>query len=301
MVNSSSSPRLQHRQAHVANQSIHVVEGGVPGRGSMLFLHGWPESWFAFEQVMLQLCDRMHVVAIDLPGIGESTGEVIANDKRSLALHIHELIQALDLRDVTLVGHDVGGQIVYAYLHAYPGDLKSAAILNVAIPGVEPWRTVVANPRLWHVGFHAVPGLPELLVTGHQAEYFSCVYEALAGPAGVSPRARKAYADAYSRPAALHTGFEWYRAFPTDAADNVEMQDHIVDLPVLYVRGAKEPGKIEQYLEGLRRGGLTDVRGAVIPGSGHFTPSEQPEALAEALLTFIAAGQPRRKRITAKA
>lgn len=288
MVDSSSPAKLRHRQVHVANQSIHMVEGGAPGRGSMLFLHGWPESWFAFEQVMLRLCDQIHVVAIDLPGIGGSTGEVLANDKRSLALHIHDLIQALDLREVTLVGHDVGGQIVYAYLHAYPDDLKSAAILNIAIPGVEPWSTVVANPHIWHFGFHSVPGLPELLVNGHQTAYFSYFYEALAGPVGIGSRARQAYADAYSRPAALHTGFEWYRAFPTDAADNIEMQDHIVDLPVLYVRGGKEPGRMEEYLEGLRRGGLTDVRSAVIPNSGHFTPSEQPEALADVLLEFVA-------------
>ena len=291
MVDSSSPPRLQHRQVHIANQSIHVVEGGAPGRGSILFLHGWPESWFAFEQVMLRLCDRTHVVAIDLPGIGESSGEVIANDKRSLALHIHDLIQELELQDVTLVGHDVGGQIVYAYLHAYPDELKSAAILNVAIPGIEPWSSVVANPRIWHFGFHGVPGLPELLVTGHQAEYFSFFYEALAGPVGISPRGRKAYAEAYGRPAALLTGFEWYRAFPTDVTDNVEMQDHIVDLPVLYVRGAHEPGRIEVYLEGLRQGGLTNVQSAIIPNSGHFTPSEQPEALADVLLQFAVSGQ----------
>jgi pimeloyl-ACP methyl ester carboxylesterase len=130
------------------------------------------------------------VVAMDLPGI--------STNRR---------------RDVTLVGHDVGGQIVYAYLHAYPDDLRAAVIMNVAVPGVEPWSEVIRNPYIWHFGFHAVPNLPELLVQGHQAEYFGYFYDTIAArPGAVHPRARQIYVEAYARPEALRTGFEWYRA-----------------------------------------------------------------------------------------
>jgi pimeloyl-ACP methyl ester carboxylesterase len=47
---------------------------------------------------------------------------------------------------VTLVGHDIGGMIVYAYLHAYPDTIEQAVIMNVVIPAVDPWSEVIRNP-----------------------------------------------------------------------------------------------------------------------------------------------------------
>lgn len=286
-MDSSSSPRLTHRQVQVESQSIHVVEGGAAGNGSMLFLHGWPESWFAFEQVMLPLSEHAQVVAIDLPGIGQSQGEPDGYDARSLAHLVHRTIETLGLTDVTLVGHDFGGMITYAYLHAYPHGLRSAAILNTAVPGVDPWDDVSTDADIWHFAFHRVPGLPEILVQEHVAEYFSFFYEALAGPVGVGARARRAYAEAYASPVALHTGFEWYRALPQNAEDNAGMREHEVQTPVLYVRGDRERGDITSYMEGFQASGLQNVSQAIIANSGHFAPDEQPHAVADALLTFV--------------
>jgi pimeloyl-ACP methyl ester carboxylesterase len=44
-------------------------------------------------------------------------------------------MKGLELQNVTLVGHDVGGMVVYAYLHTYPDELRRAVIMNVAVPG----------------------------------------------------------------------------------------------------------------------------------------------------------------------
>jgi pimeloyl-ACP methyl ester carboxylesterase len=67
------------------------------------------------------------------------------------------VIEQLDLQHVTLVRHDVGGQIVYAFLHAYPNDLERAVMMNIVIPGVDPWTEVERNPQIWHFAFHLVP------------------------------------------------------------------------------------------------------------------------------------------------
>ena len=83
---------------------------------------------------MTALSQEAHVVAIDLPGIGGSKTPPRSTDKHTLACHVHSLIEGMKLPSVTLVGHDVGGQIVYAYLKAYPDDLQKAVIMNVAVP-----------------------------------------------------------------------------------------------------------------------------------------------------------------------
>ncbi len=281
---------LRHRQVGVENVSLHVVEGGDPLRsnGSVLFLHGWPESWAAYELTMHQLADSMHVVAIDLPGIGWSEGKVAANDKVTLARYVNGAISALSLKNVTLVGHDVGGLIAYAYLRAYPGELARAAIMSVAIPGVDPWSAVVANPRLWHFAFHSVPELPEKLVGPQVEAYFSYFYDAFSGPAGVSDKLRHQFVKAYGRLTALHTGFEWHRALEHDAVENRVMMKRPVTTPVLYVRGEREPVEIDVYIKGLKAAGLENIEAAIIPNAGHFVPAEQPLELAALLRQFTA-------------
>jgi pimeloyl-ACP methyl ester carboxylesterase len=285
--NANSHARLHHRQVEIEGIGIHVVEAGTANRPTVLFLHGWPESWVTFEQIMIPLSAEAHVVAIDLPGVGGSEMPPRANDKRTLANYIHGLITRLGLDNLTLVGHDCGGMIVYAYLHAYPETLQRAVIMNVAVPGIEPWSEVLRNPHIWHFAFHAIPELPEKLVAGQQAVYFAFFYDYLARPGGVGAQAREAYVTAYSRPEALRTGFEWYRAFPQDEKDNLALKDNPVHTPVLYLRGERESGDMKRYLSGLRDSGLRNVQGRLIPNSGHFLSDEQPEAVVAALREFF--------------
>lgn len=287
---SSVDPDLSHRQVQVEGLPIHVAEAGTRGKPAVVFLHGWPQSGAAFARVMATLRDEAHVFAVDLPGIGGSPTAPRANDKRTLARYVRGVIAALALTDVTLAGHDAGGQIVYAYLHAYPEDLARAVIMNVAIPGLDPWDEVKRNPHIWHFAFHAVPELPEILVAGHQARYFDFFYDAIAArPAAITPQARAVYAEAYARPEALRTGFEWYRAFAQDEKDNTAVKGQPLDTPVLYLRGDHEPGDLDRYLEGLHEGGLRNVQGRRIADCGHFAPDEQPDAVGSALREFITA------------
>jgi pimeloyl-ACP methyl ester carboxylesterase len=198
------------------------------------------------------------------------------------------VVRLLGLTNVTLVGHDVGGMIVYAYLRAYGDELARAVILNTVIPGVDPWDEVRRNPRIWHFGFHAVPDLPEEIVTGREAAYFDFFFDAIAARPGAVPAgARKAYREAYAAPEALRAGFDWYRGFAQDEKDNLAVKGRTVATPVLYVRGENESGDLETYVKGLRDAGLSGVRGRVIPGSGHFTLDEKPEEVSSALEAFL--------------
>jgi len=278
--------QVRHRQIGVEHVSIHVAEAGDPKNAALLFLHGWPENWSVFEQVMRQLADTKYVVAIDLPGVGWSEGRVVTQDKLTLARYVKGTIAALGLSRVTLVGHDVGGQITYAFLRAYPGELELAVILNAAIPGVEPWAAALADPKAWHLHFHAQPKLPELLVGPHLAAYLDSFFDSFAGPQGVTPELRAELVKAYSRPSALETGFEWHRALEQDAKENVALQTQPLLTKVLYVRGEREPVDIELYVKGLKSAGLVNVEPAMVPNAGHFVPSEQPQELAALLRQF---------------
>ncbi|AYB33006.1 alpha/beta fold hydrolase [Chryseolinea soli] len=282
-----SSSVFTNHQVLVDGLSIHVVEAGKADRPAILFLHGFPENWSAFEQVMALLYRDFRVVAIDLPGVG-TTGSISSTSKTPIARLVKRLVDNLRLHQLTLVGHDMGGMVTYAYLHTFPNTLENAIIMNTAIPGIDPWEEVKRNPNIWHFAFHNVPELPEMLVGGKERVYFEFFFNAIsAHPEKINKRARSMYADAYAKPESLRTAFNWYRSFTQDEKDNRESRSTIVETPVLYIRGDKEYGDINTYLKGFRNAGLTNIEGKVIEDCGHFSPDEQPEKLAEAIREML--------------
>jgi len=80
--------------------------------------------------------------------------------------------------------------VTYAYLRTFP-DLMQSVIMDVVIPGIDPWEQVLANPISGISPFHSIPELPERLVQGHQAEYFDYFYDAIsADPSKITAEAR---------------------------------------------------------------------------------------------------------------
>ncbi|WP_433215554.1 alpha/beta fold hydrolase [Dactylosporangium sp. CS-047395] len=248
---------------------MNVIHEGDPAAPAYVFLHGWPETADCWRDVMrLAAADGHFAVALNLLDL-ETDGT-----KAALAAAVRETIRPLRLRDVTLVGHDCGGMVTFAYLRAYGDELRRAVIMNTVVPGVAPWEDVRRNPYIWHFGFHAVPDLPELLVRGHEREYFDYFYDVLSpDPAAVPEASRERYAAAYA--GKLGTGFRWYRAFAQDAAANGAPVE--VRTPLLYLRGEHEGGDIAAYAAGLRAAGVRDVTTGVMAGAGHFAPDQVPD------------------------
>lgn len=277
----------------VASHRLRVFEAGPKEGHAVIFLHGWPESAQAWEAVMLQAArDGFHAIAVDLPGIGGSTMRDAPTDKLGMATLLHGAIDALDLRDMTLVGQDVGGQVAFAWVTAFPDDLARVVIMDVVVPGIGPWDSVLRNPFIWHFAFHAIPDLPELLVGGKQRRYFDFFYNAISGRPDMIPEERRDdYAAAYADAGALSTGFGWYRAFSEDARRNAEWaKDPTGEVPpLLYLRGEHEGRDMDAYLQGFLDAGFARVEGGIVPGAGHFAPEEAPDAVWQRIAAFIAA------------
>jgi len=98
------SIHLRRSRQKIAESSLHVVEVGEPDGQPFLFLHGWPESWQTWEGVFAAAHPDVRLIAVDLPGIGESTGAVPGGTKLRLAQVIHELVLRLELADLTRPG-----------------------------------------------------------------------------------------------------------------------------------------------------------------------------------------------------
>jgi pimeloyl-ACP methyl ester carboxylesterase len=227
-------------------------------------------------------------VAVDLPGIGGSSASKARGDKFWLARTVHELLHQLGLSGVTLVGHDIGGMVAFAYLKQFC-DLGQAVIMDTVLPGLPPSERVIANPCIWHFAFHNVPQLPEQLVTGNVKAYFDYFYEAIAARKdAITQQARRRYVASYSLPGALTQGFEFYRAFRRDALDNTLDRQAILT-PTLYLRGSKESGDIADYRDGLAAAGVRNLTAELVEGAGHFAPEEAPECVWAAIAAHLRA------------
>jgi pimeloyl-ACP methyl ester carboxylesterase len=276
---------FEHQQIEVNNISTHLVEAGNKSKQTILFLHGYPENWEAFEDVMNLLKNDYHLLAVDLPGIGKSE-KINSGDKLSIATFINDLIEKINLENIVLVGHDCGGMVTYSFIRHFTGKIAKAVIMSTAVPGVEPWEEVKRNPHIWHFSFYAVPNLPESLIEGKQRLLLDYFFDTLPFVKDAfSADKRKSYTAAYVNLLSLKTSFDWYRAFPQDEKEN----DRYIEIstPVLYLKGDKDSGNIEDYIAGFKKSGLKNIKGKLIANSGHFAPEEQPNEVALAIDNFI--------------
>jgi len=277
------------KTVNVGKLTLAYRAAGNPQNPALLLLHGWPHSSALYAGVLDRLARDSWVLAFDLPGIGESLGMPSSGEKTVLADILLSAAESLGARSIIISGIDCGGMIAYAAARDHAHRIVGATVGNTVIPGVEPWSKVISDPRIFHFAFHSVPGLPELLVAGHEREYFDFFFDFLSKEKGaLSDGLRAEFTRAYSRPDALATGFGWYRAFEKDAARNREPKP--IDVPLLYLRGDADPRDINDYLAGFRAVGVANARGKIIPNSGEHLPVEAPESFCQVLEEFRAVG-----------
>ena len=110
---------------------------------------------------------------------------------------------------VNIVGHDLGGMVAYAYAAENPDEVRSLAILDVPLPGIEPWDEITRSPRTWHFRFFDVRDVPEMLIAGKERQFLSWFHNSEAVNArAFTNEVEDIYARAYGTPGALRAGFE---------------------------------------------------------------------------------------------
>lgn len=261
--------------------ALHFVRGGVGP--AVVLLHGFPQSWYAFRRIMPRLARHFTVVAVDMRGVGRSSVITEGYDAATIAEDLRELARRLDLGRIYLAGHDNGGMVAYAFARLYPEETRGVMILDVPLPGIEPWNRVKADPALWHFGFHQTPELPEQLIEGREFLYIRSFLDRLAlNRAAISDADVAQYAASYTGTERLRAGLAFYRrAYPASEAANAALRDPL-GVPIVLAGGDHSVGQLNPIIaEALRARGCANVIVATIKDSGHWVVDEQPDIVAE--------------------
>jgi pimeloyl-ACP methyl ester carboxylesterase len=90
---------------------VHLAEHGTASGAPVVFLHGWPDSWFSFSRVLPLLPDALRCIAFDQRGFGESDHPESGFTFPGLAADAVALLDALDIERATIVGHSFGSSV----------------------------------------------------------------------------------------------------------------------------------------------------------------------------------------------
>jgi len=106
------------------------------GKGPVVtFSHGWPLCADAWDGQMFFLAQQgFRVIAHDRRGHGRSSQASAGNDMDGYADDLAAVVDALDLRDITMVGHSTGGGEVTRYIGRHGTKRVSKAVLIAAVP-----------------------------------------------------------------------------------------------------------------------------------------------------------------------
>ena len=117
------------------------------GEGPVVtFSHGWPLNADAWDGQMHFLArNGFRVIAHDRRGHGRSSQPSSGNDMNGYADDLAQLIDALDLKDITMVGHSTGGGEVARYIGRHGTKRVARAVLIGAVPPV--MLKSAANPE----------------------------------------------------------------------------------------------------------------------------------------------------------
>ncbi|WP_445548511.1 MULTISPECIES: alpha/beta fold hydrolase [unclassified Frankia] len=254
------------------------------GKGpAVTFSHGWPLSSDAWDGQMLFLAQHgFRVVAHDRRGHGRSSQASSGNDMNGYADDLAAVINALDLTDVTLVGHSTGGGEVARYIGRHGTARVAKAVLIAAVPPI--MLKTAANPE----------GLPIEVFDGLRAglakdrsQFYKDLAVQFYGANRPGAEVSQGLLDQFwtwSMQSGLINAYESVKAFSeTDFTEDLEK----FDVPTLVLHG--EDDQIVPVRDSAVKSArlIKGARDIYYPGAPHgITATHQNQVNAE-LLAFI--------------
>ena len=278
---------VAHRYVETERLGVHIAEAG--SGPPVLLLHGWPEHWYAWRELIPLLADSRHLICPDLRGFGWTDAPAGGYRTADLAADAVALLDALELDRVDVIGHGEGGRAGFELCLSQPGRVRRLVTLGAMHPYPSLRKFVPHAWRYWWtplvetslLGRRAVRHLPALtrLVLRASAADQAALSDAVTEEFVASVRL-PAQARASER---LMHEFAYHDMIPALLGAN---RSRRLQVPTLMLNGERDffiPARAlvtaQPYAD--------DLRIQVIPGAGHLLAEECPHTVATATRGFL--------------
>lgn len=291
---------VKHGLARVNGIRMHYV---MAGEGEpLLLLHGTPKTNCYWHKLIPRLTPYFQVVAPDLRGFGytDKPGATAGYDNLTMAQDIDELMSSLGIEKFHIHGEDRGAEYGWAYTQLHPEKVIDISYGEMAISGygIEEAsffteENIIAQYNntgkwLWHVPFFFVQNIPEMLLQGHECEFWDQLLKGSSyNPNAHSDELMNEYNDRFTSPGGMRGILETYRAEIKNMHINRELMEKNGKLKhrVMTVGGMEFYGiTVKDHALKIFESVEKDV---VFRECGHHLAIEQDEKLAEAIIDFM--------------
>ena len=293
-------PGVTHHRAEVNGTTLHYVAAGTGGT-PILLVHGFPETWWAFRELIPLLAAHHRVFAVDLRGFGDSDNGPGEYDSATSAEDLHLLIEQLDVGPVHVTGQDISGATVFRLATRHPRDVLSFIAIETGLPGfgVEALADVTRGGA-WYIGVLTTPGIPEMLLAGREREFLGRFPFAATAAATSARRGAGAITDAdadanididieefvrtYARPDGWRGAIGLYRSMLREGAEIKALAETPgLTVPVLAVGAGGRTFTADTMTQAAA---ATEVSSVSLDGVGHYAAMEAPGELAKVIVEF---------------
>jgi len=263
----------------IAGKRLRFARGGREDAPAVLMLSPLPQSIIAFDQIWPVLADHFRVVALDLPGFGQSEGGYDVMNFETQSRILEEFIDTLELEDLHIVGPDVGMPVALHYVIHRQHRAKSLIIGDG--PCVLPTAngsiiTKAVDSAFWRMVFR-IAGAGAFVEGGNRLAYVN--YRP-------SNEEVADYVASYSGRIGPVT--EWFKKYPENLAT---IDPHLaeLDLPVKIFWG-----DLDQFLlldtahrlrDRLKRSELQ-----IFERCGHYSYQDRHQEFAKMVIDWVSGG-----------
>ena len=277
---------------NVGEVELSVIDTGPGPESTVVLLHGWPDRALMWRHQIAGLAAAGHrVIAPDLRGFGDSDKpEGVENyQMHHLIGDVLGLADTLGVQEFKLAGHDWGSALGWIVATAAPQRVQKYAGISVGHPRAFADAGMAQKQRSWYMLFFQFAGVAEKALS---AKDFFAFRSLVGGSWGgdESEDLQRRVADV-SRPGALTSGLNWYRAninLDTYLEGDGATQLPNVQCPVLGIWSDGDGALTERQMTDSQRfvdGSWTYHR---IEGASHWVPEERADDVTNLLTEFFA-------------
>lgn len=275
------------------------LTGKVDAGRRIVFLHGFPEGAFIWDELMMAFAGEARCIAPNLRGYERSSAplDVQAYRAKYLVADLEALVRWAGAPVDVLVAHDWGGGVAWNFAALRPDLLRQLLIINSPHPGAL-LRELRDNPAQRRASAYmnelCRPDAAALLSRNHHAALLA-MFGRRGDAAWLTPTMRRSYQDLWS--CGLNGPLNYYRASPLkpvpdgdDTLHRIELPSSVINVrvPTTVVWGMRDHALLPGLLDGLDRW-VSPLRIVRVDRASHWIVHEQPSLVIDAIRRALSA------------